>query len=335
MPSGSRSAQLEAVSAALGEDAGRRWIEYVHGFADTWDVLRRAYLERPYSPGHADDQARALLRSRTSLQAAVRRAFRDERLREVALAHAVLGGHDPRTVPAWMGMWVYVEQNFGTWTVPGGLGELAAAMARRLAERRVSVLLETAARDLRLEAGRVVGVETAAGLLDADVVVCAADPSGLPALARHTRASAPALPPVVAHLGLAGEVPDLPHEVVVHGDPLLVVRTGGAAPEGCAAWTVLGRGRVGEDLLQPLARAGIDVRDRVVVRADRSPAEQVEALAGSPYGVLWQGRATVAHKLAGSPYEGVYGVGAHAAADAFLPLVGLSAAVVAERIGPA
>jgi UDP-galactopyranose mutase len=98
---------------------------------------------------------------------------------------------------------------------------------------------------------------------------------------------------------------------------------------------VLGRGRVGEDLLQPLARAGIDVRDRVVVRADRSPAEQVEALAGSPYGVLWQGRATVAHKLAGSPYEGVYGVGAHAAADAFLPLVGLSAAVVAERIGPA
>jgi hypothetical protein len=35
------------------------------------------------------------------------------------------------------------------------------------------------------------------------------------------------------------------------------------------------------------------------------------------------------------PYDGVYVVGAHDAADASLPFVGLSAAVVAEQIGPA
>src|SRR3954452_23141221 len=46
MPSGSRSVQLEAVEAALGGGLGRVWVDYVHGFAETWDVLRRAYLER-------------------------------------------------------------------------------------------------------------------------------------------------------------------------------------------------------------------------------------------------------------------------------------------------
>ena len=40
----------------------------------------------------------------------------------------------------------------------------------------------------------------------------------------------PAIPPVVCHIGVVGEVPDLPAEVVLHGDPLLVLRTGGVAP---------------------------------------------------------------------------------------------------------
>src|SRR3954452_9953231 len=44
MPSGSRSAQLEAVDRAFGDDLGRRWVDYVDGFADTWDTLRRGYL---------------------------------------------------------------------------------------------------------------------------------------------------------------------------------------------------------------------------------------------------------------------------------------------------
>jgi UDP-galactopyranose mutase len=51
--------------------------------------------------------------------------------------------------------------------------------------------------------------------------------------------------------------------------------------------------------------------------------------------MLWQGRATIERKLQATPYAGVYGVGAHAAAGAGLPFVGLSAAVVAERIGAA
>ncbi len=335
MPSGSRSAQLDAVGSALGEKLGRQWVDYVHGFADTWDVLRRVYLERPYSPEHVDKAARAVLHTRSTLHRAATKAFKDERLRALATIGAVMDGHDPRNVPAWMGMWSYVEQNFGVWTVPGGMGFLAEAMTKRLVERKVHVLLGTTALDLRTDGERVVGVRTDQGNVDADIVVVAVDPRRLPALAPHVARTMPAIPPVVCHLGLEGDVPDLPDELVLHGNPTLVVRTNGTAPGVGAAWTILGRGRLSEDIVVALARHKIDVRPQVRVRVDRSPRDQVEELSGSAYGLLWQGRATIDHKLGATPQSGVHAVGAHVAAGAGLPFVGLSAAVVAERIGPA
>jgi UDP-galactopyranose mutase len=115
----------------------------------------------------------------------------------------------------------------------------------------------------------------------------------------------------------------------------LVVRTNGTAPEDGAAWTVLSRGSDRYDVVEVMARRGVDVRRRVQVRVDRSPRDQVEQLAGSPYGVLWRGRATLRRKLEGVTFPGVHLVGAHAAAGAGVPLVGLSAAVVAQRVGRA
>ena len=210
MPSGSRSAQLEAVDEALGAGLGQQWVDHVHGFAETWDVLRRAYLERPYSPDHVDKTTKARLMTRATLHKTVTKTFKDERLRAVALLPSLMDGHDPRNVPAWMGMWSYVEQNFGVWTVPGGMGLLAEAMTKRLGERKVQVLLGTTAVDLRLQDGRVVAVDTDHGPVDADVVVCAIDPRGLPSLASHVARTMPAIPPVICHLGLSGDVPDLP-----------------------------------------------------------------------------------------------------------------------------
>ena len=160
--------------------------------------------------------------------------------------------------------------------------------------------------------GRVVAVATTAGELDADVVVCAVDPRRLPALASYVARTMPAIPPVVAHVGLEGEAPDLPHELVLHGDPMLVVRTGGRAPRR-STLTVHGRGRLSEDILRALARHRIDVRAQVVARVDRSPRDQVERWGGSPMGVLWQGRATVRQRLGPrTPIAGVYAAGAHA-----------------------
>jgi UDP-galactopyranose mutase len=216
------------------------------------------------------------------------------------------------------------------------MGNLADVLAARLRTRGVNVLLGTPALDLEVAGDRVTGVRTTEAVLPADHVVCAIDPRRLPALARHVERTMPAIPPVVCHIGVVGPVPELPHEVVIHGDPTLVLRTGGGAPDGAHAWTLMGRGKLAEDIVTALQRAGIRVRDQVEVRVDRSPRDQVETWGGSPYGVLWQGRRTVTRRLGPrTPIAGVLAAGAHATPGAGLPSVGLSAALVAQEIGPA
>ncbi|HEY0950399.1 phytoene desaturase family protein [Nocardioides sp.] len=330
-----RAPQLRAFDE-LGSGLGRRWVDHVASYADDWDVLRRGYLENPWRPDDLPRELAALLDSRETLAKRLKRTFKDERLRMVAGHPLVAEGHDLRNVPAWLGVTAYVEQRFGAWTVEGGLARLGAALAARLATRGVTALTATEATDVVVRDGRAVAVATTAGDLDADVVVCAVDPRRLPALAAYVVRTMPAIPPVVVHVGLEGPAPDLAHEVVLHGDPMLVVRTGGRAPEGCSALTVHGRGRLSEDILRALARHRIDLRPQLRTRVDRSPRDQVERWGGSPLGVLWQGRATVRRRLGPTtPVPGVYAAGAHATPGAGLPFVGLSAALVAAEVGPA
>jgi UDP-galactopyranose mutase len=331
LPFGSRAAQMAAVDA-LGAGLGRRWVDHVQAYAEDWEVLRREYLERPWSPDHLPPELSDLLRSRETLARRVR-PLKDDRLRAMATYSAETDGHEPRDVPAWAGVTAYVEQRFGAWSVAGGMGVLADALAARLATRRVEVRTSVDVLDLVVRDGRAVAVATADGPVDADVVVVACDPRRLPTLAGYVERTMPAMPPVVVHLGLDGDVPDLAHETVFHGaakEPTITVRASGRA------WTLLGRGRVDEDLVIALVRRGVDIRPAVVTRVDRSPRDQVESYGGSPYGVLWQGRGTVLRRLGpATPVAGVYAAGAHAAPGAGLPYVGLSAALVAQLVGPA
>jgi UDP-galactopyranose mutase len=333
LPAGSRAGQLAAIGEVLGAAAADAWTEYVDDFAPVWDALRRDLFERPWSPEHASREATTLLDSRLTMHKLVRRAFRDERLRQLALHRLLLEGHPARDVPAWQGMWSYVEQNFGCWTVPGGMGALAGVLEQRLATRGVTVLTGSSVRDLVVEGDHVVAVRLDTGTLDADIVVVAIDPRRLPTLAPYVERTMPAIPPVVCHIGIVGEVPDLPAEVVLHGDPMLVLRTTGQAPEGAHAWTLLARGRIAEDLVTALQRTGIRVRDQVEVRVDRSPRQLVEQWGGSPNGALWQGRASLTQRLGpGTPVAGVHVAGAHTPLGAGLPSVGLSAALVAQQV---
>lgn len=335
LPGGSRSAQLAAFDG-LSAGLGRQWVDHVASYGETWELLRREWYERPFDADVAPRDMLSLLERRESLHKRLRRALPDDRLRLVAGHRLVMDGHDLRQAPVLAGVDVYLEQRFGAWTVPGGLAALGVAMADRLALRGVTVLTGTPATDLVVRDGRVAAVQTPSGEVDADHVVVAIDPRRLPALATYVRRTMPAFPPVVSHVGLEGDVPDLPHEVVLHGDPLLVVRTGGRAPDGAAAWTVLARGRIAEDVLTALARHGLDVRAQVVARVDRTPRDLVEAWGGSPHGVLWQGPRTSRTRLGPrTPIAGVLAAGAHATTGSGLPFAGLSAALVAEMVGRA
>ncbi len=335
LPGGSRAAQLAAVDG-LGPGLGQQWVDHVASYGEQWELLRKEWFERPFDADVAPRELTDLLARRESLEKRLRRSFRDERLRLVAGHRLVMDGHELRDVPVFAGVDVYLEQRFGAWTVPGGLAALGAAMADRLTLRGVTVRTGTEAVDLVVERGHVIAVRTAAGDVDADRVVVAIDPRRLPAVATYVRRTMPAIPPTVCHVGLEGEAPELPHEVVLHGDPLLVVRTRGRAPDGGAAWTVLGRGRLAEDVLTALARQGLDVRRQVVARVDRSPRDLVERWGGSPHGMLWQGPRT-AHTRLGprTPIGGVLTAGAHATTGSGLPFAGLSAALAAEAVGRA
>ena len=335
LPGGSRAAQKAAFDA-LDPGLGATWIQYVDEYAVVWDVLRRHYFEVPWRPDDLPREAAAYLDGRESLHKRLRRSFRDDRLAMIAAHPLVAGGQDPRNVPSWVGLTAYLEQTFGVWTVPGGMARITTALEKRLATRGVTVLTRNPALDLVVREGRVAAVGTEMGEIAADAVVCAIDPRRLPALAPYVERTMPAIPPVVAHLGLEGDVPDLPAETVLHGDATIAIHTGGRAPEGCHAWTLHGRGKLAEDMLLTMARLGVNVRDNVVVRVDRSPRDLVQAWGGSPMGVLWQGRGTVRRRLGPTtPVPGVYAAGAHATPGAGLPFVGLSAALVAQEIGPA
>ncbi len=329
LPSASRAAQVAAVDTGLGA-GGRVWVDYLRGFAEPWELLRRDLLERPATVAPAVP-TRRLLRARRSLHRAAGRAFADVRLRRMATYHAVTTGQDPREVPAWLGLVDYLELTFGVWTAAGGFAEVAKALGERLRVRGVTVRLDTRATGLVTGSEGPRAVVTDRGELAADLVVWAADPRALPAAGARLRTEPPAPAPAVTHLGLDGPVPDLPAEVVLHGDrATTVVRSGGTAPHGGAAWTVLRWGAAQRDPLTELAGWGLDVAGSVVVREDRSPGAP-----DAPYGPRWR-RGDPSRRLSTrSGLPGVYVAGAHPALLGLVPFVGLTAAVVADLVGPA
>ncbi|WP_028658828.1 phytoene desaturase family protein [Nocardioides insulae] len=348
LPGSSRAAQL-AAAEALGPGLGRAYVDHVATYTEAWETLRRHVFEAPAADPLPREVA-AVMQSRETLHRRLRRSFADRRLRTVAAHPFVLDGHDPRQVPAWAGLTGYLEQRFGGWVAGAddatgpGLGTLLAdALTRRLTTRRVEVLTGVEARDLVTRSGRVAAVSTTAGDLDADAVVVAIDPRLLPALAGPLRRSLPATPPTVLHLGLRQDpaaraaLPVLEHETVLHGESAsFTIRHGGQAPAGATAWTVLVRGKVVEDPVVAMARLGVDVRPHLQTRLDLTPRELVHRWHGSPLGVEWRGRGTAAGRVGPrTPIPGVFAAGASATSGTGLPFVALSAAVVAQLIGPA
>ncbi|MGI8673994.1 MAG: phytoene desaturase family protein [Thermoleophilaceae bacterium] len=178
-------------------------------------------------------------------------------------------------------------------------------------------------------------------------------------------------------LGLRGRTPRLGHhtilfppdydaefdDVFVHRrpvrDPTLYVAAASVtdpdrAPPGDEGWFVLANAPVHgerldwdahadayeEHLLDRLARRGLDVRDRIAVRARRTPADlerETGAPGGAIYGAAPHGRlGTIGRPTnAARRPRGLYRAGGTVHPGGGLPLVMLGAKVVAEEIGPA
>ena len=91
--------------------------------------------------------------------------------------------------------------------------------------------------------------------------------------------------------------------------------------------------------LRLMAERGLDVRDRIRVRAIRTPADlerDTGSVGGSIYGTSSNGaRAAFLRPANASPVPGLFLVGGSAHPGGGLPLVTLSAEIVAGLVGPA
>lgn len=101
--------------------------------------------------------------------------FQDPRLRQLFARYATYTGGSPFQTPATLNLVSHVEQ-LGVWTVAGGMAALVGALADLAGQRGVELRTSSPARALRVEGGRVRGVELEAGeLLPADAVVANMD----------------------------------------------------------------------------------------------------------------------------------------------------------------
>jgi len=338
LPMGTRSDQVDAVTAGFGGHAADIWAGYLDRLGPVWDILRRRTLESPFEGRESIPagewkalQPRRSLRRHFSRHA---RSVRDQRLSAMLLDRHRLAGQDPHALPAFMGVVDYVERGFGRWRVVGGVGALVAALEQRLGERGVDVRTGSAVDDVAIDGGAAGGIVLADGsTMAADVVVWAAPQR--PAALGPDRGLTPAIPAGRTYLGLRGDGPRLPAETFVHGSPLAVIRTGGIAPEGQHAWSIEHQ-LDSEDVLVSLARRGIDVRDLVVSRLDLSPSEIVGARGASPAGVAWAGwRTGLRRDRPRTEVSGLFRLGPDVHPGPGLVAAGLAAAQVATEVGQA
>lgn len=332
LPFGDRAAQHDALVAGLVDD---EWTEWVDGWPDVWDTLRRTWLDRTTAGFDDLDRAqRRLIDARRSIERLAKKDLRrDPALAKIVLDPLRLEGQDRRVTPAFTAVRHYVERTFGRWGFDGGLPVLADALRTRLSERRVTVELTRPVHGLQISGdvnrgGRVTGVLTETGPVDADVVIWCAptwpEPLREPGLS-------PAIPGCRTLVRLDPDGVDLPDEVLVHGNP--PVRLWHA---GGGHWTVIHL--AGEKPLEALARHGLDLRSHVVGEpVTLSPSDLVRR---GHWGWQWFGASSVDSFPGIAPRDDLVFAGAHAWPSGILgggtvEEIGMTTAVIAERLGPA
>jgi phytoene desaturase len=320
---------LEAWSPGSGTD----WARFLGTCAGMWQAAQANLTGPPLwpprrpGPGEAMPDPRDGLRVRpwATLRDLARRHTADRRLQMIIERFATYAGGDPRRTPAALAVAGYVEHAFGAWHPRGGLHELIAAMARRLAALGGALHTATPVRRIVVRGGRAVGVETDHGLLSADAVITDVDERAvreqLLGLAAPTRPSESSVSGLAVLLGLRGRgehrdhhlirFPADPHEefddVFVHRrparDPTVYVCVPGvsdpsAEPAGAESWFVLVNApAIGAEADweaeadRVIARLGVG--PRLTERVVRGPAElerETGAVGGAIYGRAPHGR---------------------------------------------
>ncbi|WP_405013745.1 phytoene desaturase family protein [Kitasatospora sp. NBC_01539] len=361
LPNASRGGVARALDEAFGAGSGECWGEVTNRGRAVWEATRRPLLEEPLPDGPLADPypappRRGLARWLPRGPYTLTDVARDELGNHPGLT-ALLSEYASRygltlDAPAGATVLPYMEQSFGVWSVRGGIRALADAVYARCERHGVEFRFGTRVEEVLTADGRAGGVLAGGERIAADVVLSSSTDRGLGwekagprALGRVTvlLALRGARPPGTVHrtvvhadgtweyerLAHAESVPEEPTvQVLRPDDPSLVPD----ADHEAVTLTVTCGVRPEDDLdayaghlLDHLAGAGIDLRERVLWREVRAVASvPVPSLAG---GVLQPANATAA--------PGLYRIGGAAHPGGGLARVGMSASITAGLIGPA
>ncbi|WP_410651470.1 phytoene desaturase family protein [Amycolatopsis sp. cmx-4-54] len=385
-----------ALEEALGNGAGTEWAHLMQEAGHLWSLVGEEILRRPL--GGARDLLRHASGVKDLLAIAPWRTLRgigrgrlsDPRARMLLDRYATYTGSDPRRLPAVMSVVPFVEQEFGSWHIRGGLHRLGDALLGRLSVLGVEVRTRSEVTAVETGSDGVRGVRLAGGeRLTAPIVVCNADATRLygdllndPRARRPRRAlrhAEPSLAGFVLLLALRGKTPEPSHHRVLFPadydaefdaifgrsprpvpDPTVYICSPDDPelhPPGCESWFVLVNApchdpvsgvdwtapgladAYAERVLDILAERGHDVRNRLLWKHIRTPAD-LEREAGAPGGSIYGSssngpRAALLRPANVSPVPGLYLASGSAHPGGGLPLVAMSAAIVADSIGPA
>lgn len=175
-------ATLDAIGASLGSDA-RAEMERFAAYANRiWAASESTFVrgDRPGLHTLWRLPPRAWLRVFDidpfhTMLGAIRARVRDPHLRALLMRYATYNGSDVRRAPAALNCIAGLELAGGGFGVEGGVVRIARVLAAAAEGLGVQFQLTTPATRLRVEAGRVTGVETPTGLIPADAVVSNAE----------------------------------------------------------------------------------------------------------------------------------------------------------------
>jgi len=184
-----RARSADAIGRFAGLEAARGYLAFCRRAQRVHDALDRDFMRAPRpSPSGLVRSiglrgVRAMLEAPPfrSLWSALGRDFADPRLRQLFARYATYVGSSPFACPATLMLIAHVEQE-GVWSVEGGMGALARALAE--VAQSCGARIDTDAHVARIEMrdGRASGVALADGTeLVADAVVCNADAAALAA----------------------------------------------------------------------------------------------------------------------------------------------------------
>jgi phytoene dehydrogenase-like protein len=356
-PNATRAGTMDALTAVLGPEAAKGWDQFLAQGDGVWQQFRQGFLTGPPAPlsgglrrPKEERRRLAALRPAKSLSDLIQRHIADPRLRQAAASYALGLGSDPRTAPAGVVIWPWLEQTFGAWEVIGGIRALVDAIADRAVLRGARLRYDTDVVAVQHETGRVSGVRLADGeVLPADVVVAGVDDTALAGLLGEPAPTTPRSGAAVTLLLALRGADSLPASTVSFpadpatelagvfgdgppGEPTLFLGQG-SAPAGHHALCVTALAAPGATieptvLLQAVAARGYAPSDRLLWW------EFINT--GAPIaGPALVGRDGLVRAPNAQPIDGLFHVGASAHPGPGLALAPLSAALVAETIGRA